>query len=51
MSDKQKALAEAHGTPDQFERAVWAAWAQLFLTTSEAERAISDYYQRWVKAA
>lgn len=42
---------EAHGTPLQFERAVWLAWGQLACTTEEAEAAIARYKAVWAKGA
>ncbi|MET3929563.1 hypothetical protein ABIE51_001450 [Lysobacter sp. OAE881] len=44
-------LAEKHGTPAQFESAVWAAWAQLFIETDEAHAAIEKYNAEWERAA
>ena len=43
-------LTAKHGTPKEFERAVWAAWAQLFVTTAEAEKAIVKYRDEWLAA-
>jgi hypothetical protein len=40
-------LQTAHGTPAEFEAAVWAAHAQLFVTTEEAEAAIAKYRDEW----
>ena len=36
-------LREAHGTPDEFESAVWLSHADLFVTTDEALKAIREY--------
>lgn len=38
-------------TPLEYERAVWAAWAQLFIETDEAYAAIAAYEAEWSKAA
>lgn len=43
-------LRQRHGTPAQFASAVWAAWAQLFVTTAEAYKAIKDYEREWCDA-
>lgn len=37
---EQRAL---HGTPLQFERAVWLCWSDGFCTTQEAKAAIARY--------
>jgi hypothetical protein len=51
MSEKQQELKAKHGTPDEFERAVWAAYAGLWVTEEEAKRAIGKYRQEWRDAA
>jgi hypothetical protein len=40
-------LEARHGTPEAFERAVWKAHADLFITTGEAEAAIAKYRTEW----
>jgi hypothetical protein len=47
MTDKQQELKGKHGTPDEFEAAVWNAHDQLFLTADEAVAAINKYRQEW----
>lgn len=41
-------LAAAHGTPAEFERAVWNAWDML--TPHEQRAAIEAYRARWEAA-
>jgi hypothetical protein len=43
----QKELAEKHGTQDQFEKAIWKAYADLFITMPEAMAAIQNYRDEW----
>ena len=50
MTNKQQNLAGKHGTPEQFEKAIWKAWADLFITTKEAIRAIEKYNNEWKMA-
>lgn len=40
-------LQEKHGTPAQFEGAVWKACWDLFITYEEAVKAIADYKAEW----
>ena len=47
MTDRQKELAEKHGTPEQFEKAIWKAWDDLFITSGEADAAIKKYRAEW----
>lgn len=49
-SKSRDELTKAHGTPQQFEAAVWAAWAQLFVTTEEAVEGIEKYKAEWLAA-
>lgn len=42
MTKKQEELAEQHGTPEQFEKAIWEAYADLFITRTEAWAAIRN---------
>jgi hypothetical protein len=51
VTDRQKELAEKHGTPEQFEKAIWKAWDDLFLTSSVADAAIKRYRSEWDAAA
>jgi hypothetical protein len=44
---KRKELEEKHGTPDQFEKAIWKAYADLFITMPEAMAAIQKYKAEW----
>jgi hypothetical protein len=43
-------LRTRHGTLEEFERAVWAAHAQLFVTTDEAVAGIAKYRAEWIAA-
>jgi hypothetical protein len=43
-------LREKHGTPEEFERAVWEAHSQLFVTTDEAVKAIGKYREEYAAA-
>ena len=47
MTEKQKQLAERHGTPEQFEKAIWKAWDDLLITSGEADAAIKKYHAKW----
>ena len=47
MTDRQKELAEKHGTPEQFEKAIWKAWDDLFISSNEADAAIKKYRAEW----
>ena len=47
MTDRQKELAYKHGTPEQFEKAIWKAWDDLFITSDEADAAIKKYRAEW----
>ncbi|HEY2155990.1 MAG TPA: hypothetical protein VGH33_10195 [Isosphaeraceae bacterium] len=40
-------LRAKHGTPEAFERAVWKAYADLFITKGEADAAIAKYRTEW----
>jgi hypothetical protein len=40
-------LRSKHGTPEEFERAVWKAYADLFITKGEADAAIAKYRVEW----
>lgn len=51
MSDQQKQMAMDHGTPAEFESAVWSAWSQLFIEIDEARAAIAKYGEEWEAAA
>ena len=44
-------LRSSHGTPEEFEHAVWEAHAQLFVTTDEANTAIGKYREEYAAAA
>jgi hypothetical protein len=45
----QKKLADKHGTPFQFQRAVWRAYDDLFITHEEAVAAIDKYQWEWLE--
>ncbi len=51
MTEKQKELAEKHGTPEQFEKAIWKAYTDLFLSATEAWSAIRSYQYEWDQAS
>ena len=51
MTNKQKELAEKHGTPEQFEKAIWKACDDLTITTKEAVATINGYKYEWLSAA
>jgi len=46
----QRRLALKHGTPAQFESAVWRAVDNMEITSKEAIRAIKTYWSEWSKA-
>ena len=48
---KQDELDEKHGTPEQFEKAIWKAYADLFITHEEATSAIRRYQAEWDAAS
>jgi protein subunit release factor A len=50
-SAKQDELAEKHGTPEQFEKAVWKAYSDLFGSQEEAVSAIRKYRNEWESAS
>ena len=50
MTEKQEELAEKHGTPEQFEKAIWKACDDLTITTQEAVAAINGYKYEWTQA-
>jgi hypothetical protein len=50
MTRKQKALQKKHGTPEEFAKAIWIAWEDLFITMEEAKAAIHKYHDEWEKA-
>lgn len=43
-------LTKAHGTPQEFERAVWLAYSQLLIDTPEAVTAIERYKREYEAA-
>lgn len=49
-SAAQRRLALKHGTPAQFESAVWKAFGNLAITAEESNRAIEKYKSEWSKA-
>jgi hypothetical protein len=46
----QKVLREKHGSPAEFEDAIWRAHAQCFCTTDEALTGIAKYRNEWAVA-
>jgi hypothetical protein len=51
MTKKQEELAEKHGTPEQFEKAIWKAYSDLFISHEEGTSAIRRYQTEWDDAA
>jgi hypothetical protein len=49
LTEKQKKLKEKHGTPEQFEAAVWRALDMI--SVAEAIEAIHKYEDEWEAAA
>jgi hypothetical protein len=50
MTPEQERLRAAHGTPREFEAAVWRAYADLFVTHDEAVAGIQKYRDEWEAA-
>jgi hypothetical protein len=50
MTPAQEALKAKHGTPEEFEVALYNAFAQLFITWDELVEAASKYRQEWHEA-
>ncbi len=50
MTEKQRDLADKYGTPEQFEKAIWKAYADLLITVTEAWSAIRNYQYEWDRA-
>lgn len=50
MTNKQKALARKHGTPEQFKKAVLNAYNNLTITWGEAQNAIVKYNKEYREA-
>jgi hypothetical protein len=50
MTKAQEALMAKHGAPEEFERAVWEAYCNLFITHEEAEVGIAKYREEWAEA-
>ena len=48
---KQDELAEKHGTPEQFKKAIWKAYSDLFISHEEATSAIRQYQTEWNDAS
>jgi hypothetical protein len=46
----QDKLQAAHGTPEEFEKATWAAFYDKMIDASEAMEAITRYRKEWVAA-
>lgn len=46
----KKELEEKHGTPEEFAEDVMRAYADLFITLSEASKAIAKYWKEWHEA-
>ena len=40
-------LRKKHGTPQEFAKAIWTAWEDLFITRQEAIDAIHKYHDEW----
>ena len=50
MNKAQEKLREKHGTPAEFERAVWKGYVDMFVTMGEAMAAITKYNNEWNEA-
>ena len=50
MTDPQKILADKHGTPDAFNKALLKAVAQGMISLSEASVAMHQYQEEWDQA-
>lgn len=50
MTESQRQLKEKHGTPEKFEKAVWVAYCDLWITESEALSGIARYKREWLEA-
>jgi len=50
LTKAQWKLIEKHGTVSDFERAIWKAHADLFITTVEAVAAINGYRHEFIAA-
>ena len=50
MNKAQEKLREKHGTPEEFERAIWNGYADMFVTMGEALAAITKYNNEWNEA-
>jgi hypothetical protein len=50
VTAQQNELAEKHGTPEQFEKAIWKACDDLAITTQEAVAEINGYKYEWMQA-
>jgi hypothetical protein len=50
LTVEQHELAAAHGTPEEFSRALWNAYGDLWISSDEARAAIAKYRQEWKKA-
>jgi hypothetical protein len=48
LTDKQKELKVKHGTPEQFEAAVWRALGEI--SVKEAIDGIHKYEREWAEA-
>ncbi len=46
-TDAQRLLAQKHGTPLEYEDAVWAAYATMDIDMTEALAAITKYRVEW----
>ena len=47
MTIKQEELAEKHGTPEAFRKAIEKARDDLFITRAEAAQAMFEYQHEW----
>lgn len=50
MTKKQEYLKSVHGTPEDFEKAIWTAHGYLVITENESRRAIEKYKDEWEAA-
>lgn len=47
MTSEQKKLANKHGTPAKFEKAVWKSYDNLEISYQEAIEGIEKYNKEW----
>ena len=50
MTKAQQRLMKKHGTPEQFEKAIWKAFDYCMITKAEAVAGIAKYKAEWEEA-